>query len=142
MNIKLLTEHHLECLSLTGGCTGSPESTLVKMPHCWKSHVMAHMFVSIEDSREAIKEITCHNHVSRLQISWCFYLCFCLAQACSTFSEEITSHFYVPWILMICDYFLFCQSKEMLCGTRKNHLIDTVPLSTTQKFCLRINKSN
>ena len=39
MNIKLLTEHHLECISLTGGCTGSSESTLLKMPHCWKSHV-------------------------------------------------------------------------------------------------------
>ena len=41
MNIKLLTEHHLEFLSLKGGCTGSFESTLVKMPHCWKSHVVA-----------------------------------------------------------------------------------------------------
>ena len=30
MNIKLLTEHHLEFLSLKGGCTGSSESTLVK----------------------------------------------------------------------------------------------------------------
>ena len=37
MNVKLLTEHHLEFLSLKGGCTGSSESTLVKMPHCWKS---------------------------------------------------------------------------------------------------------
>ena len=27
MNIKLLTEHHLEFLSLKGGCTGSSEST-------------------------------------------------------------------------------------------------------------------
>ena len=26
---------------LKGGCTGSSESTLVKMPHCWKSHVTA-----------------------------------------------------------------------------------------------------
>ena len=43
MLIKLLTEHHLEFLSLKGGCTGSSESTLVKMPHCWKSHVMAHL---------------------------------------------------------------------------------------------------
>ena len=42
MNTKLLTEHHLEFLSLTGGCTDSSESTLVKMPHCWKSHVAAH----------------------------------------------------------------------------------------------------
>ena len=28
-----------------GGCTGSSESTLIKMPHCWKSHVMAQMLV-------------------------------------------------------------------------------------------------
>ena len=43
MRVKLLTEYHLEFLSLTGGYTGSSESTLVKMPHCWKSHVTAHM---------------------------------------------------------------------------------------------------
>ena len=36
MNFKLLTEHHLGFLSLKGGCTGSSESTLVKMPQCWK----------------------------------------------------------------------------------------------------------
>ena len=41
MNIKLLTEHQLEFLSLQEGCVGSSESTLVKMPHCWKSHVAA-----------------------------------------------------------------------------------------------------
>ena len=34
MTLKLLTEHHLEFLSLKGGCTGSSESTLVKLPHC------------------------------------------------------------------------------------------------------------
>ena len=44
MSVKLLTEHKLEFLSLKGGCTGSFESTLVKMSHCWKSHVMAHMY--------------------------------------------------------------------------------------------------
>ena len=38
----LLTEQYFEFLSLKGGCTGSSESTLVKMPHCWKSHVTAH----------------------------------------------------------------------------------------------------
>ena len=35
VTVKLLTEHHLEFLSLKGGCTGSSESTHVKMPHCW-----------------------------------------------------------------------------------------------------------
>ena len=41
--VKLLTEHHLEFLSLKGGCTGSSESTLVKMSPCWKSHALAHI---------------------------------------------------------------------------------------------------
>ena len=43
MTVKLLTEQHLEFLSLKGGCTGSSESTLVEIPHCWKSHVTAQM---------------------------------------------------------------------------------------------------
>ena len=34
MSVKLLTEHRLEFVSLKGGCTGSSESTLVRMPHC------------------------------------------------------------------------------------------------------------
>ena len=45
MTVKLLTEHNLEFLSLKGGCTGSSESTLVKMSHCWKSHVTAHIYI-------------------------------------------------------------------------------------------------
>ena len=43
MTVKLLTEHHLELLSLKGGCIGSSKSTLVKIPHCWKSHVAVHL---------------------------------------------------------------------------------------------------
>ena len=43
MIVKLLTEHHLKFLSLKGGCTDSSESTLVKMPDCWKSRVGAHL---------------------------------------------------------------------------------------------------
>ena len=44
MSVKLQTEHDLEIISLTGGCEGSSESTLVKMSHCWKSHVAAHIY--------------------------------------------------------------------------------------------------
>ena len=43
MNIELLTKNHLEFLCLIGGITGLSESTHVKMPHCWKSHVAAQM---------------------------------------------------------------------------------------------------
>ena len=43
MIVKLLSEHHLEFLSLKGDCTGSSESTLVKMSNCWKSHALAQL---------------------------------------------------------------------------------------------------
>ena len=47
MIVKLLTEHHLEFLRVKGGCTGSSESTHVKMPHCRKSHALAHIEVGL-----------------------------------------------------------------------------------------------
>ena len=43
ISVKLPTDHHLVFLSLSRGCTGSSESTLVKIPHCWKSHVATHL---------------------------------------------------------------------------------------------------
>ena len=48
MSLELLTEHHLEFLSLKGGCTGWSECTVVKMPHCWKSHATAHFSLKID----------------------------------------------------------------------------------------------
>ena len=56
--VKLLTEHHLEFLSLKGGCRGSSESRLVKMSNCSKSHVAAqikkkcHISFSEEQKKE------------------------------------------------------------------------------------------
>ena len=47
MIVKLLTEHHLECLSLKGGCTGWSGSTLVKMSNCWKSRAAAQFIIII-----------------------------------------------------------------------------------------------
>ena len=46
MIVKLLTERHLEFLSLKGGCTGSSEFTLVKMSNCWKSRALAQLFLA------------------------------------------------------------------------------------------------
>ena len=46
MIVKLLTEHHLEFLSLKRGCRGSSESTLVKMPHCCKSHALVQISIA------------------------------------------------------------------------------------------------
>ena len=50
MTVKLLTERHLTFLSFKGDCTVSSESTLVKMPHCWKSHDTAYMVNCVEEA--------------------------------------------------------------------------------------------
>ena len=59
MSVKLLTEHHLEFLSLNGGCTGLSESTHDQMPHCWKSHVAAQFILDIlrKVSRKSIERL-------------------------------------------------------------------------------------
>ena len=63
MSVKLLSEHHFEVLSLKRGCTGTSEPTLVKMPHCWKSHVTAQdtlnseIFARILFSRITLKDM-------------------------------------------------------------------------------------
>ena len=45
MTAKLLPEYHLACLSLKRDCIGSSESTLVLVPHCWKSQVAADKYI-------------------------------------------------------------------------------------------------
>ena len=68
MTVKVLTEQNLEFLRLKGGCTGSYESTLVKTPHCWKSHVTAH-----------INNLFFTKHVRNgIIISGSFSLCVCV----------------------------------------------------------------
>ena len=49
MTFKLLTEQYLEFLSLKGGYLGLSESIHVKMPHCWKSHVTAHIELKVAE---------------------------------------------------------------------------------------------
>ena len=53
--VKLQTDQHLEFLSLKGGCRGSSESTLVKMPHRWKAHIMAHLFCHQRISQRVVR---------------------------------------------------------------------------------------
>ena len=56
MSVKLLIELNLVFLGLTGGCTGSSESTLVKMAHCWKSHVTVQIFLN---TGPRVQSVTC-----------------------------------------------------------------------------------
>ena len=55
--LELLTEHHSEFLSLKRGYRGSSDSTLVKMPHCWKSHATAHMIKKKEFTHQILMSL-------------------------------------------------------------------------------------
>ena len=83
MTVKLLTEHHLEFLSLKEGCTGSFESSLVKMPHCWKSHAAAHI---------PFNNISVISHIGQSIINSIF-LCFSLWFSAITFFFFILANF-------------------------------------------------
>ena len=68
MIVKLLTKHPLEFLRLKGGCTGSSESTHVKIPHCWKSHVTAQLCSTFKhtcDSKRLVLTSTCYHPSSQ-----------------------------------------------------------------------------
>ena len=64
MSVNLLTEHNLKLLTLKGGCTGSSEYTLVKIPHCWKSHVEAHIIVDFHSMDALCMKISLANQKS------------------------------------------------------------------------------
>ena len=67
MNVKLPTEPHLGYLSLKRGCTGSSDSTLVKMPHCWKSRITAQLGLTVQTVMPPF-EITFHGEISMMKL--------------------------------------------------------------------------
>ena len=71
MTLKLLTEHHLEFLSLKGDYKGSSESTLVITPHCWKSHAAANISCAFSISPNCLAHFLLYifTHTSTL-MSW------------------------------------------------------------------------
>ena len=104
MTLKLLTEHHLEFLRLKGGCTDSSESTLVKMQHCWKSHVRAQIV----------------------------FLISLLKHAVDTKKKRLNETFLLSTINIQCVneiYFSYFSTKTYSVGTQKNCLNEAVLLS-------------
>ena len=104
MTLKLLTKHHLEFLRLKGGCTDSSESTLVKMQHCWKSHVRAHIV----------------------------FLISLLKHAVDTQKKRLNETFLLSTINIQCVneiYFSYFSTKTYSVGTQKNCLNEAVLLS-------------
>ena len=55
MTVKLLTEHHLDFLSLKGGCRGSSEFTHVKIPHCWNvAHYKPDLYSTTKETHQSL----------------------------------------------------------------------------------------
>ena len=104
MIVKLLTEHHLEFLSLKGGCRGSSESTHVKMLHCWKSHALAHMRMAtnlLDQSRRSVFHQTFPCNGSLHQI---------LALPCGQGSSPMV-HLHQVLSCQFFQKFLICHNK-------------------------------
>ena len=92
MSVKLLTEHYLEFLSLKGGCTGSSEATLVKMPKLLeitchglndmcssKTHISCRCKLHFETHQD-INKIKLLEHLP-ISVDWLIrYLCILLYQ--------------------------------------------------------------
>ena len=54
MSVKLLTEHHLEFLSLKGGCTGSFVNAILLEITCHGSIIRQIYFNNLDDEAEII----------------------------------------------------------------------------------------
>ena len=72
MIVKLLTEHHLEFLSLKGGCRGSSESALVTMSNCWKSLALAQLINPFYQSPLVLSKLFQHNLISVSYLNACY----------------------------------------------------------------------
>ena len=123
MSVKLLTKHHLEFVSLKGGCTGSSESTLVKMPHCWKSHVTAHLYMTAQA-----------NPVSSVIKMLDLYFCSLKAIVCKwvqTFPHKyLHLHKGSDKLTLYCNHFEIHQFINCVLCAQKNYPIETFFLNT------------
>ena len=84
MSVKLLTEHRLEFVSEKGGCTGSSESTLVKMPLCVAAQFMIYWLRA--DAYDTLGGTSISQRKGKIQTSTTnqvFHACMC-AVSCSS----------------------------------------------------------
>ena len=105
MIVKLLTEHRLEFLSLKGGCRSSSESTLVKMPHCWKSHVPAHLYMYA--CVRTISFISTRAYMYRSRFYWANITLISIQEMLR--AEYRTS---IPWLSAYCKGGVSCMRNK------------------------------
>ena len=135
MSVKLLSEYHLEFLSSKGGYTGLSESAHVKMPHSWRSRVLAHVF----------------NHVLYVNGQWSWSLVFTSLKLCLcdnegfiekvpmnnefliwTFAWCLLEPAYEIWVLISCSPSVRSKEPEHLSRLSRNCRICTEHKNTSQ----------
>ena len=95
MSVKVLIEHRLEFLSIKGGCTGSSESTLVKMPHCSKSRRGSYKQVHKTDFGTTYYANSSNMHVQLSSGARCLSLYLCPGD--ETFQGKLSTLQYGPF---------------------------------------------
>ena len=123
MIVKPLIEHHLEFLSLKGGCTGSYESPHVKMPHCWKSHALA-QFYHFCVFQYPILKAACVN-----KKSWTVAILHMHRQKADLFMKEIIMRANIKLLgLLVCFHYILNppRTRPFVFGECSNILSTTV----------------
>ena len=118
MIVKLLTEHHLGFLSLKGNCTGSSESTHVKMPLCWKSHAMAHF--SFQNNRKKNHACSCQNVCDALTFLLDNRDISFLQFGTRLYRQDVGIHMGTNCAHLIADVFLFCYERDFMTSLDKH----------------------
>ena len=114
MNVELLTEHHLEFLTFKGGFTGSSESTLVKMPHCWKSHVVAHNilgYTRTSCTTETLTWLSIHPRVNLVWLPWPFLSVWHFYKHTNNHKRVICKLLYVQFTINLFVHWLFSSNN-------------------------------
>ena len=118
MTVKLLTEHHLKFLSLTGGYTGWIVSTLVKVPHCWKSLVVAQIRPLVHVSVRHCSDSGQHVHVY-CNSGQCFRPKFKRENHSWTYTKLVKLHYSLPkhifWYSLQRRLLTLVQTEQTTC---------------------------
>ena len=146
LSVKLLTAHRLEFVSLKGGCTGSSESTLVKMPHCVVAQFMIYWlrddarYIHISKKRNKSDKY----HESSFSCMQCAVSCSSSLKLCCFFSCKLMKRRH-SYAIMFCVISPLSCAEATACypslktTTTRGLIVGFFDLWTiTLSFCLRL----
>ena len=126
---KTLTKYSL-FLCLKGGCTGSSESRLVKISHCWKSHVEAQLCLS--QHKRFWYFLHCQTGLQISVCIWKLFFVFFNQNICCGYSKDSmsTNNTCLNLLVRNKQFYAqkFCLTGSMVKQGRLRHVINTGPV--------------